>query len=350
VFVLLAFLLTCIALPAFAEDKEQVDVYENGELVKSVVFFIGVDKYFINGETPGIAMDAKPFIQSGRTFVPIRYLGNALGVTDRYIGWKSPKVTFNQPGLPVVELSVGKKQIISDGRAKAMDVAPLLKSGRTYLPARFVAEALGYQVAWDPQNKVVLCWPKGEEKPDVSGVIAYVTGEEPEPEPEPEPEEPEIPQGSADELIAKAKPFEGEPFDFNKYWVDPDWKEKALEGTEAMYVTVDDLVPNGIRMDGSVVLHNVKVTPEGITMTVTSKSRFTPHIFLVEEGNLVRYHVQAAPMSKDTTTVTQEARDIFGFDEYLNELPQPDLTKMPEIIFYIGDSNIIVKNPIYQGS
>lgn len=165
-------------ITAAAGADEQVNVYdEQKQLVKSVVFVIGLDQYFVDGQTPGVKMDAKPFIEQGRTFVPVRYLGNALGVDDDHIAWESPRATFNQPGFPEVELAVGSKEIKSDGMVKTMDTAPLLKAGRTYLPARWVAEALGYQVAWDAKNNVVICWPQGAEKPDVSAVLDYLNGE-----------------------------------------------------------------------------------------------------------------------------------------------------------------------------
>jgi len=179
IIVLCLALLAAFATAATAEDQTKVDVYDRQELVKSVVFVIGSNEYFVNGQTPGVKMDAEPFIENSRTFVPIRYLSNALGVVDKHIGWENPTVTLDQPGMPVVELSVGQKQIKSDGQAKAMDVAPLIRVGRTYLPAWFVAEALGYKVGWDSKNNAVICWPKGTEQPDISSVVGYVNGESP---------------------------------------------------------------------------------------------------------------------------------------------------------------------------
>ncbi|HOV80908.1 MAG TPA: hypothetical protein PK728_12540 [Bacillota bacterium] len=44
-------LLLLSAIPAAMAD--QVDVYENQKLVKSVVFQIGLKKYFINNQLPG---------------------------------------------------------------------------------------------------------------------------------------------------------------------------------------------------------------------------------------------------------------------------------------------------------
>jgi hypothetical protein len=52
-----------------------------------------------------------------------------------------------------------------------MDVAPVIKDGRTYLPARWVANALGYQVDWNAQYKIVIIWPNGTTEPDISNVI-----------------------------------------------------------------------------------------------------------------------------------------------------------------------------------
>ncbi|MBO5369364.1 MAG: copper amine oxidase N-terminal domain-containing protein [Clostridia bacterium] len=53
-------------------------------------------------------------------------------------------------------------RIVNDGDAflkipkKFNDVAPILINGRTMLPARFVAENLGAQVAWDSVKQQVI--------------------------------------------------------------------------------------------------------------------------------------------------------------------------------------------------
>lgn len=162
-----------MATGAMAEQKEQVDVYEKNKLVKSVVFIQGKNEYFVNGQTPGVKMDAAPYETSGRTYVPVRYLGNALGVTDQNISWDTKsnkaKLILNDKSA---ELTIGLKQIVASGQSKAVDAAPELKNNRTYLPARFVAEALGFDVTF--VNGMVLCWPTGEPQPDVSGLAQEV--------------------------------------------------------------------------------------------------------------------------------------------------------------------------------
>lgn len=163
--------------PAGAVEQSKVDVYEDQKLVKSVVFAIGMDQYFINGQTPGIKMDAVTFLENGRTFVPVRYLGRALGLTDQDITWDNDKNKATLKGKATLEMTIDKPEIITNGQAKAIDVAPVLKSEpawRTYLPARFVAEGLGYQVDWDESTQTVICYPKDEPKPDVSVVQQYI--------------------------------------------------------------------------------------------------------------------------------------------------------------------------------
>jgi len=340
VFVLLAFLLTCIVVPAFAQNKEQVDVYEGGKLVKSVVFVVGMKEYFVNGETPGVKMDAAPFIQSGRTFVPIRYLGNALGVTDKYILWKSPKVTFKEPGFPVVELTVGKKQIKSSGVSRDMDVAPVLKSGRTYLPARYVAEALGYEVAWDPQNKVVVCWPKGEPEPDVSAVIEYVKEQQP-----------DYPPGSPADAYSRAMDFEGVPLDLSKFkYVDP-WSRNRLEGSKVMHLTVSELNRSGAKFSEVCAVLNMKIDPSKVVLKVVNLGGgVAPSIYTVEEGNIIRYeHGPVAMYGNSITTIDYNIDEFYGADEQGNDLPQVNFSKVTHfIIGYAGHGMLLVDNPLYK--
>lgn len=171
----LAFALTTGAM---AEQKEQVDIYEQSQLVKSVVFVQGKNEYFVDGKVPGVKTDAAPYISQDRTFVPVRFLGNALGVNNENISWDGDA---NKAGLVLgdnsAELTIGQKQIIVNGFSVAIDVAPELQSGRTFLPARFVAEALGYQV--DFIDGLVVCYPKDTEKPDLSTVKQYINQVQP---------------------------------------------------------------------------------------------------------------------------------------------------------------------------
>lgn len=164
--VLSVVLLFAITSPAFSQP------------VGSAAFMIGMDEYFVNGQVPGVTMDARPFIENDRTFVPLRYLGNALGISDSGISWdgQDRRVDMRQ-GSYHLSLVVGRKEIIINGETRKIDAAPVIRENRVYIPVRYVAEALGYSVDWNAAG-LVLCWPVDTPKPDITKVVEYVRGRE----------------------------------------------------------------------------------------------------------------------------------------------------------------------------
>jgi N-acetylmuramoyl-L-alanine amidase len=50
---------------------------------------------------------------------------------------------------------VNKNTADVDGRTVKLDVPPTIKSGRTLVPLRFVAERLGLTVSWDDATRTV---------------------------------------------------------------------------------------------------------------------------------------------------------------------------------------------------
>ena len=115
----------------------------------TAVFTVGYTTYTSNGQN--YAMDAAPFISDGRVFVPIRYMAYALGVPDSGIAWDGVKQTLAiTSGSNIVVLTIGSATETLNGIPTAMDVVPQITGGRIMLPARWVAEALGYDVGWNP--------------------------------------------------------------------------------------------------------------------------------------------------------------------------------------------------------
>jgi hypothetical protein len=137
-------------------------------------FVIGMNQYFVNDVVPGISMDAAPYIDNGRTMVPVRYLADALGTTTNWDA--DAKQVIVAEGIYDIVMTIGSTTLtVMNGQTSQMDVAPVINNGRTYLPARWVANALGYQVDWDvATDKIVIIWPKGELLPDFSNVTKVV--------------------------------------------------------------------------------------------------------------------------------------------------------------------------------
>jgi len=107
----------------------------------------------VNGERLNFP-DEQPFIDSnGRTQVPARFIAEKLGANVTWNG-KEQKAVFEKGSKKLV-LYVGKAEYELNGEKKKMDTAALLISGRTFVPARYVAEAFDAVVSWDPDIRTV---------------------------------------------------------------------------------------------------------------------------------------------------------------------------------------------------
>ncbi len=105
---------------------------------------LGKAGYALNGEQSDNTMVA-PFYQSGKFMVPLRALEALGAVCDWDQATETATYTFN--GNTVL-VKIGSKTATVNGTAVTMDVAAVIKSGRTFVPTRFVAENLGMEVVW----------------------------------------------------------------------------------------------------------------------------------------------------------------------------------------------------------
>lgn len=85
-------------------------------------------------------MDAKPFIKNDRTLVPLRFIVEAIGGE---VNWDNDNrlVTVNSKGK-TIELPIDSKTIKIDGQDVSIDQAAIIKGDRTFVPIRFIAENL----------------------------------------------------------------------------------------------------------------------------------------------------------------------------------------------------------------
>lgn len=108
--------------------------------------------------------DAQPFIDSnGRTQTPARFIGESLGATVTWDGAEQ-KAVFVKGNKKLI-LYIGKKEYELDGKKLQMDTEALLQEGRTFVPARYVAEAFGATVRWDSIIRTVYIDTEGSSIP-----------------------------------------------------------------------------------------------------------------------------------------------------------------------------------------
>jgi len=123
---------------------------------RTIVFTVGSASYSVNGQI--FTMDAAPIIvPPGRVMVPVRYLATGMGMPAPDIQWNpdTSQVTLAN-GAVTETMTIGSDVLYVDGYPFAMDVAPIIVDGRTMLPARWVANNFGWQVAWRQDARQVI--------------------------------------------------------------------------------------------------------------------------------------------------------------------------------------------------
>lgn len=132
--------------------------------------------------------DVAPFIQNGRTMVPIRVIseslkydvdwdqesqsifitsedsdGFALSVVMLLIGeyqcvWFDPN-SVNKASLLYQSGYINENEMFYAGTENSeiieLDSPPVIVNNRTFVPLRAIAELFGYNVSWDPINRIV---------------------------------------------------------------------------------------------------------------------------------------------------------------------------------------------------
>jgi hypothetical protein len=103
----------------------------------------------INGNP--VNVNPEPIMQAGRVFVPLRGVFENLGASVVYSNGQINATN----GSTQISLTIGSTQASVNGSPVTIDVAPFIVGASTYVPLRFVSQALGATVDWDETNQVV---------------------------------------------------------------------------------------------------------------------------------------------------------------------------------------------------
>ncbi|MGL4363198.1 MAG: copper amine oxidase N-terminal domain-containing protein [Cellulosilyticaceae bacterium] len=101
----------------------------------------------------GMNMDINGIIDNEMTLLEMRPLCDALGIT---INWDSVTSTANCSKENInFSLTIGTKSAKVNGQPYALERSPKVVGGKTMIPARFVAEAIGKVVGYDAATRVI---------------------------------------------------------------------------------------------------------------------------------------------------------------------------------------------------
>lgn len=100
--------------------------------------------------------DVKPYMDTvaNRVLVPVRFVAESLGAD---VKWDNNKKSVSiVKGTTRIELKLGEKKFSLNGDVKQMDTVAFIKYDRTFVPIRFISEALGVNVGWDQSTYTAL--------------------------------------------------------------------------------------------------------------------------------------------------------------------------------------------------
>lgn len=106
---------------------------------------------YLNGEQ--MTFDVNPFIENSRTLVPFRAIFEAVGADVEWDGETRTVIAAREKNgeATFITLQIDSAAFVN-GEEKELDVPAKIVSDRTFVPLRFVVEALGEKVEWDNDN------------------------------------------------------------------------------------------------------------------------------------------------------------------------------------------------------
>lgn len=114
-------------------------------------------KIVINDNT--VSSDVPPIIEDGRTLVPLRVVMEYLGAQVTYTN--TTKTITVVKSNTILTLTLNKNTVFKNGENIKLDVPAKLVSGRTVVPLRFIGQALGSNVEWQHESKTVVIGAPG---------------------------------------------------------------------------------------------------------------------------------------------------------------------------------------------
>ena len=102
---------------------------------------------------------AVALLSGDRTLAPLRFLAEAMGATVRY---SAGVITIGNADT-AIRLTIGSRQALVGKRTALLDVPPMVISGVSYVPVRFVAETFGARVECPAPCRQVTVRSDGDE-------------------------------------------------------------------------------------------------------------------------------------------------------------------------------------------
>ncbi|MCQ6562495.1 stalk domain-containing protein [Paenibacillus mendelii] len=117
-----------------------------------------------------IEFSVAPVAQSGTVYVEFRSLFQALGFAIDY-DTKTKSITGESRNVSI-QMKIGSSDTLVNGKPSAVPAKPIAIDGRTLVPLRFIGEAAGLTVDWSSKAQTIKLSYKAPTAEDMAGIKA----------------------------------------------------------------------------------------------------------------------------------------------------------------------------------
>lgn len=126
--------------------EKKIHIFKLTSLILKI--WINVKDGYINDKK--VELETPPIIVNKRTMVPLRFVVEAFGGEIYWNGSdQSIKIIFSKKEIM---MWIGNQVAYINGEKYVLDSPPIVINGRTLVPIRFISEALGSYVFWNPKD------------------------------------------------------------------------------------------------------------------------------------------------------------------------------------------------------
>ena len=130
--------------PEPEKDANKTDSEKKPEPVQKQTIILNLPNQTLQKNGEITKLDTAPIVRDGRTYLPFRSLGEALGAEINYSA--STGTVTAKLDKQTVTLVIGSNQMMIDKLTTTIDAPPFIQDGRTMVPLRAAAEAFAFEV------------------------------------------------------------------------------------------------------------------------------------------------------------------------------------------------------------
>ena len=115
---------------------------------------LNVSDIYVQFQDKILGFETPPVIESGSTLVPMRFLFEQMGADVEWNG-ETQTATATLDNTAVT-FAIDDTNAEVNNTPATMDVPARLINGKTMVPLRFLSEEMGFEVAWDAESRTAI--------------------------------------------------------------------------------------------------------------------------------------------------------------------------------------------------